>query len=220
MIINHEHERFQRAFHNELRRRNKYNGAYYYSQEICKYFIPNIKTNRNWLTIDWNGEKPFDHAIAFVHHNINIEWYADWKGKDVILVCGMPETVEKVAPYGKAIYLPLSVDVEYVKRFRTEKTKGTCFVGRRDKMTSEIPRNVDRLEGIPRDLLLSELAQYRRAFAVDRCAIEAKILGCEVLSYGYGYGVVHSPDFWQPFDSRDAAKMLQKMIDEIDDNRS
>ena len=216
MIINHNHERFMRAFQDPRRRHNKYNGAYYYSQEICKYFIPNIKTTRNWLTIDWTGEKPFDHAIAFVHHNINIHWYKEWAGLDVVLVCGMPETVPKVAPFGKAIYLPLSVDVEYVKRFKVEKTKDTCFVGRREKRNSSVPRNVDFLEGLPRPLLLKELAQYRRAYAVDRCAIEAKILGCEVLPYGYGYGVVHSPDFWRVVDSREAAEILQKRLDEID----
>ena len=216
MIINHEHERFQRAFNNPARKHNKFNGGYYYSMEICQNIIPNIQTDRNWLTIDWNGEKPFDHAIAFVHHNINIHWYADWKGKDVILVCGMPETVEKVAPYGHAIYLPLSVDVAYVEQFRREKTKNACFVGREEKKTSRVPRDVDCLEALPRPLLLHRLAQYRRAYAVDRCAIEAKILGCEIMPYGYGYGVEHGPDFLNVLDNKDVVPILQAEIDKID----
>lgn len=220
-IIDHNYPIFVRKrekwANNPVKKPNLYNGGYYYSIEIVDNIIPLVKTDRNWMTVD---VKPvtIDHCIAFVHNNIHVEWYEKWKGKDVILVCGMPETVERVKNFGKALYLPLSVDVDYVKQFKTKKTKEICFVGRKEKLRG-IPNNVDILTGMPREDLLKEVAKYKKAYAVDRCAIEAKILGCEILPYDYNYGVVHDPSFWKVFDNKDAAKMLQEMIDEIDGTR-
>lgn len=213
IIVDHTHPRIQRA--HEKRPWNRYNGGVYYSQEIAKYFIPAIKTDRNWVTMNVKS-LVVDHAIVFVHNNIHIEWYEKYKGLDVVLVCGMPETVERVKPFGKAIYLPLSVDVDYVSQFRTEKTKDVCFVGRAEKKTDRVPADVPCLEAMPRPELLAELAKFRKAYAVDRCAIECKILGTEVLQYGYGYGVEHTPDFWKVVDSREAAAMLQAELNRID----
>ena len=218
MIINHQDIRYQRILNKQtpMRLRNRHNGGYYYSVEICKNIIPYIKTDRNWMTVDLNSVT-LDHAIAFVHHNIRIEWYERWKGHDAILVCGMPETVEKVKDFGHAIYLPMSVDVEYVKQFyQPVKDKEVCFVGRHKKKNTNIPPEVPCLESIPRDQLLSELAHYKRAYAVDRCAIEAKILGVEVLDYGYDYGIHHGTDFWEIRDNKDMVPILQKEIDRID----
>ena len=215
IIVDHNHPTIKAIRSNPKFAPHKYNGAYYYSVEIGKYFIPTIKTNRNWVTINVKSLAP-RHAIVFAHNNVHLEWYKKYQGKDAILVCGMPETAERLKIYGKTIYLPLSVDVEEVARFRTDKTKDVCFCGRNEKRTSAVPDDVPSLEGMPRDMLLQELAKYRRAYAVDRCAIEAKILGCEVLNYGYNYGVQHPADFWQIIDSRDAAKMLQEALNQID----
>ena len=221
MIIDHNDPRFQALVNqqSEWRRANRWNGGVYYSMEIVQNIIPRVNTDRNWVTVDlpMHPEAFIDHSIAFVHHNINTHWYEQWRGKDVILVCGMPETVDKVKQYGKAIYLPLSVDVEYVTRFRAvRKTKDTCFVGRPVKRTKQLPAGIDYLQSMPRELLLTELAQYEKAYAVDRCAIEAKILDCEVLDYGYNYGVPHPPDFWEIIDNSEAAEMLNVMVRNID----
>ena len=215
IIIDHNHPKIRAIRNNPRFAPHKHNGAYYYSVEIGKYFIPEIKTDRNWVTINVGSEAP-EHVIVFAHNNVRLEWYEKYKGKDAILVCGMPETAERLKCYGKTIYLPLSVDVEEVAKYRTEKTENVCFVGRYEKRTDDVPNGIPCLASMPRTDLLRELAKYRKAYAVDRCAIEAKILGCEVLEYGYNYGVRHPSDFWQIIDSRDAAKMLQKMLDEID----
>ena len=55
---------------------NKYNGAYYYSKEITRFFIPTIETDRSWITIK-AGEKKADHSIVFVHNNRNFEKIQD-----------------------------------------------------------------------------------------------------------------------------------------------
>lgn len=215
MVIDHNHPYIQKVHSSPRFQRNRYNGAYYYSVEIGQFFIPTIKTDRNWVTMNVPSQL-LHHAIVFAHNNVHLEWYAKYKNADAIFVCGMPETAERLKVYGKTIYLPLSIDTEYVSQFRTEKTEEVCYVGRREKFTNDIPADITRLTGMPRPELLEALAKYRKAYAVDRCAIEAKCLGCEVIPYSYNYGVKHNADFWQVIDSRDAADMLQIELNKID----
>ncbi len=216
MVINHTYsawKRLQASFG-----RNKYNGALYYSQEICENIIPNVKTDRNWITVNIKGYGA-DHAIVFVHSNLTPKVY-DWlkRYKDLVLVCGIPETVEKVSYLGKAIYLPLSIDVDHVKQFCVpeDERSGTAFVGRESKARYEgarIPPGTDYLCNMPRDQLLRKMAHYKSVYAVGRCAIEAKALGLEVLPYDPRYP---DPDVWKVVDNKDAAEMLQTMLDDID----
>lgn len=193
---------------------NKWNGAFYYSQEIVKNIIPLVQTDRNWITVNIRGYG-CDHAIVFIHNNKHPEAY-EWlkEYKDLILVCGVPETVDKVKHIGKAIYLPLSVDVDYVAQFRTDKTKDAAFVGRPAKRRGiELPDGVDIIEGLPREEMLEQMAQYKTVYAVGRCAIEAKVLKCRLKAYDPRYPKVSK---WKVLDNKDAAKLLQEELDKID----
>lgn len=215
MIIDHTHPAYIRKWQNAGL--NQFNGAYYYSQEIVENIIPNIETSRNWITINVKGVG-CDHAIVFIHNNkypSNYEWLHYYGYKDLVLVCGIPETVEKVAHLGKAIYLPISVDVDYVKQFRVEeKTKGTAFVGRPAKRKGlTLPDDIDCLEGLPREELLKRMAEYKTVYAVGRCAIEAKILGCKLKAYDPRFPKVSR---WKILDNKDAVSMLQEELDRID----
>lgn len=213
MIIDHNH----RAYREKWSRagKNKYNGAFYYSKEIVANIIPNVKTDRNWITVNLPGHG-VDHAVVFVHNNLHPENY-DWltRYKDLVLVCGIPETVDKVKHIGRAIYLPLSIDVDAVKKFKVkEKTKDVAFVGRPAKRQGlELPAGIDCLENLPRQRMLEQLAQYKEVYAVGRCAIEAKALGCRLKAYDPRFPKVSR---WKVLDNRQAAKMLQEMLDEID----
>lgn len=212
MIISHEHYRYQRRRENAGA--NKYNGAYYYSREIVKNIIPRVETGRNWITVNL-PEAGCDHAIVFVHNNLNAERY-DWLKRydDLVLVCGIPETCEKVAHLGQAIYLPLSIDTEYVKQFGAEKTKGVAYAGRRNKRDyGNLPIGIDYLSNMPRDTLLRRMAQYEYVYAVGRTAIEARALGCTILPYDKRFP---DPSIWQVVDNREAAAMLQVELDRID----
>lgn len=212
MIIDHEHPKYREKW--DRTGVNKYNGAFYYSKEIVKYIIPNVKTDRNWITVNVQGVG-CDHAIVFIHNNKHPENY-DWLQAydDLVLVCGVESTMEKVAHLGKPIYLPLSVNVEYVEGFRAEKTREVAFVGRPSKRKGiQFPENTVFLEGMSRTRLLREMAKFRKVYAVGRCAIEARILGCEVLPYDPRYP---DPDVWKVVDAADAAKELQKKLNEID----
>lgn len=212
MIISHEHRKYIRK--SGRIGAGRFNGAFYYSQEICRYIIPSVRTDRNWVTINIPGIG-VDHAIVFIHNNLHPENY-DWLSKydDLILVCGVPETVDKVSHLGKAMYLPLSVKVSEVEKFRCKKTEEVCYVGRKGKRTDiPFPTCTHFIEGLPREQLLRRVAKYRKAYAVGRAAIEAKILDCEILPYDERFP---DPGIWQIADSSQAAEILQKQIDEVD----
>ena len=211
MNITHELEEYKRmcrTWHTRC------NGAYYYSKEICRNIMPKVKTDRHWVTIK-AGERCIDHSLVFIHNNLNPQRYKFLHYyKDLVLVCGVPGTCGKVASFGKAIYLPLSVDVEEVKKHRQPKTRELAFAGRKAKMTGfSFPEGTDFLYGMNRERLLDEMAKYKKVFAVGRTAIEAKILGCEVLPYDPRFP---DPDVWKIIDNREAAAMLQTILDKID----
>ena len=122
--------------------------------------------------------------------------------------------MDKVKDIGRAIYLPLSIDVDYVKQFRTDKTKDAAYVGRPSKKRgTDLPGGIDYLEGMKRDDLLRAMAEYKTVYAVGRCAIEAKALGCRLKAYDPRYPDVR---IWKVLDNKRAAKMLQKELDRID----
>ena len=208
MIINHEDPLYRHT--NAMMYANRYNGALYYSKEICERIIPNVRTDYNWITVNIQ-KKACNHAIVFIHNNLQPERYKWLKEyHDLILVCGIPETCEKVAYLGRTIYLPLSINVEEVRSHIRDKTKQVAYAGRPSKKTGNIPINTDCLEGLPRDELLDRMAEYKQIYAVGRTAIEAKVLGCEVLPYDPRFP---DPDRWKVIDNLEAAKMLQEELD-------
>ena len=195
----------------------RYNGAYYYSKEIVKNIIPNVETDRNWITVNIRGVG-CSHSIIFVHNNLNPALY-DWLSEfeDLVLVCGVEETCEKVEHIGKTIYLPLSIDTKYVKQFKLpkEERSGTAYAGRPSKREIDgvyFP-TCDILENLPREQLLSRMAHYEYIYAVGRTAIEAKALGCKLKAYDPRYPDVRR---WKVLDNKEAAKILQKELNIID----
>lgn len=214
MIISHESPIYQAqraklssSFHT---------GAYYYSLDIVKNIIPNVKTDRNWITI-MIEKQCLDHSIYFLHNNLYTYKYNFIKNyKDVIVVAGTPETARRCRNIARGcIYLPLSIDVHYVKQFKAKrKTKDVCYAGREHKIYSNlVPEGTDMLCGLEHDELLKQMGKYRKVYAVGRTAIEAKVLGCEVLPYDPRFP---NPEVWQILDNKDAAKILQKELDKYD----
>ena len=212
MIIDHTNPLYQRAYNSM--KDGRYTGAYYYSEEIVKNIIPNVKTDRNWVTINQVGQG-YSHSIVFIHNNVNpglYDWLKDFD--DLILVCGVPSTCAKVKHLGKPIYLPLSVDVKYVEQFKREKKYKRAFAGRITKTrNTNFQYDVPCIYGKPREELLPAIAEYEQIYAVGRTAIEAKILDCEILTYDPRFP---DPSFWRIIDNLEAARMLQELIDEID----
>lgn len=212
MIIDHNHPAYRKKWNRSGS--NRFNGAFFYSKEIVKDIIPRVNTDRNWITVNVQGTG-CDHAIVFIHNNLHPEHY-DWlkQYEDLVLVCGIPETVEKVSHLGKAIYLPLSIDVENVKQYARPKTKKAAFVGRKAKRKGmELPEDIDYIEGLPRTKLLPAMAEYEEVYAVGRTAIEAKALGCKVLPYDPRFP---DPKRWRVLDNKEAAQILQEKLNVIE----
>ena len=202
-----------------------HNGAYYYSKEIVENIIPNVETWRPWDTMGMRHLRSADHAIVFLHHCRNWDKVYGWlrRYRDQIYVCSTMPTYEWAINGGhKAIFLPLSVDVDYVKKSKTRKTKGACYAGnrwafKRKYENENIPEDVDfPPPNLPREELLKFIAPYRELYAIGRCAIEGKVLGCKIKPF---YPVYPDPDYWQILDNKDAAKILQRELDLLDSPR-
>lgn len=216
MIYNHEHPCYKKRW--RVAGNNKYNGAYYYSKDICEHIIPYIGTDRNWVTVNLpelaKTDVDLDHSIVFIHNNLQPNAY-QWlrKYKDLILVCGVPSTMEKVQFFGTPIYLPLSVNVKQIEKYkRKTKDKLVAFAGRENKLNNRVPSYVDKLTGLPRYKLLQEMSRYYEIYAVGRTAIEAKILGCEIKVYDERFP---DPKFWRVLDCYEASKILLNKLKEI-----
>lgn len=221
-IISHESEDYK--IKRSLLATGQHNGAYYYSKEIVENIIPRVKTDRPWVTVNMN--RAIDRAIVFIHSNISIEEKYSYLGdyEDLILVCSVPETMEVVAKYGTPIYVPLSVDVDYVSSFKVEqKSQQAAWAGNRwgfkeiDLMNYLPPAGVDFLTNMPRDEMLRKMATYYTVYAIGRCAIEAKILGCNVKTCDHRF-----PDssIWKVVDNKEAAKILQEELNKIDGGKN
>ena len=212
MIIDYNHPIYK-AKREKMAGFNKYNGAYYYSKDIVKYIIPRIKTDRNWVTV--RIDQATDHSIVFIHNNRNPNYYSFLRNyNDVICVCSTRHTYENMVFFGKPIYLPLSVNIKSVEKYKVKnKTKEAAFAGRRNKITNHVPSSADILTDMPQSALLKEMAKYKKIYAVGRTAIQAKVLGCEVLPYDNLYP---DPKVWKVIDCSEAANILQQELDKID----
>lgn len=200
-----------------------HNGAYYYSQEIAKNITPNVRTDRPWDTLGMRHLRSQDHAIVFLHHNLNHDKVYGWLDRyiDQVLVCSSPVTYEwaKSKVGDRAIYLPLSIDVDYVSQFKTEKTKDACYAGnlwgfKKPDIEKYVPDNVDfPPKNMPREELLKFIAPYKKVYAVGRTALEAKVLGAKIMVCDSRY-----PDtsYWEVIDNKEIAKVLQKELNRID----
>lgn len=200
----------------------KHNGAHYYAKEIEKNIIPLVKTRRHWDCLGMKFTNHFPHSIVFLHHNLSFDKTYGFLKKydDLVLVASSWITYAAAQDAGfKVIFLPLSIDVEYVKKFSTEKTKEACYAGNKWKFKEKdlakyLPKDVDFPPAdLPRKELLRFIAPYKKCYAVGRCALEAKVLGCEIGVCDHRYP---DPKFWEVLDNRDAAAILQKELDKID----
>lgn len=214
MNITHEHPLYKTR--RSKQGNGKYNGAYYYSKDIVKYIIPNVKTDRKWVTVRLEDcTENLDHSIVFIHNNRNPNYYEYLrKYKDVVCVCSQPHTYENMKFFGNPVLLPLSLDVKSVEKYKLKThDKDTAFAGRRLKLNNHVPNKADILTDMSQTELIKAMAHYKEIYAVGRTAIQAKILGCKVLPYDNMYP---DPRIWKIVDCTEAVKMLQRILNEID----
>lgn len=194
------------------------NGAYWYSKELLERVIPKIKTKRDWVLINAEHQCS-DHSIVFIHNNAHperYEWLAPYK--DLILVCSTNKTLEtmiEMYPKYHCIFIPLSIDIDYVKQFKAKrKTKKVCYYGRLEKCPEEIMEDdtIDKLGDGERDEMLKQVSKYKKVYAIGRCNLEAQALGCEVKSHQGEYEGVT----FELKDNTEIIPDLQRILNEID----
>ena len=118
-------------------------------------------------------------------------------------------------PNYHCIFIPLSIDINYVKQFKTKrKTKKVCYYGRLEKCPKDIMEDdtIDKLGEGERDEMLKQIAKYKMVYAIGRCALEAQALGCEVKSHQGEYEGVK----FELKDNTDIIHDLQRILNEID----
>lgn len=194
------------------------NGAFWYSKELYENVVPKIKTKRGWCLINVDNQCE-DDMVVFIHNNANPERY-EWLGnyKNLILVCSQPKTLNamiEMFPKFHCIYIPLSIDTKYVKQFKAKrKTKEIAYFGRLVKCPKKIKEDdkIDKICGDDREKLLKQVAKYKKVYAIGRCALEAKCLGCKVSQHEGEYQNIDFP----LLDNKDIIPELQRLLDEID----
>ena len=119
--------------------------------------------------------------------------------------------MNKVRKYGRTIYLPLSIDIDYVRGYREPKTKEICYAGRANKIHKDkVPQGVEFLQNRTHPDMLRELSRYKKVYAVGLAALEAKALDCKILPYDPRFP---DPDVWVLRDIKDMVPELQKKLD-------
>lgn len=195
-----------------------HNGAHYYAKEIEELILPHIDADVFVVTTGGTVQpkKVPDGCVFVCHHNIMpVETYKGFLGRGILWVCSKQSTVEKLEKAGeKAVYIPLSIDTQYVEKFKTEKTRDIAFVGNfwgfKENYLEALPNHIHQVGGLPRQRLLEEMAKYRRVIAEGRCNMEAQVLGCEVELPQYERDFDAIPR--EVLDSRDAIPLWRKTL--------
>ena len=217
-IHNRDYQAYRKAYS-----KGSFNGAYFYAKEIEENIIPLVNTDYNWDLLGMRMTGHMDHSLIFIHHNIDMDTVYSWLDKyhDIILIVSQQHVFTWAVEHGyKAILLPLSIVVGYVERFKSKKKFGACYAGNRwtfkRKDEEKIPKGVDfPPSNLPREELLKFIAPYKQCYAIGRCAMEAKVLGCEILPFYWRYP---DPSHWKILDNVDAARMLQHALELIEED--
>lgn len=164
------------------------NGAYWYSKEIEDIILPHIDRKIFIVTAGaklYNAFEIIDNAVVVCHDNRSPKnSYGSLFNKNILWICSKHSTVKLMESYGeRAAYVPLSINAEYVKTFKTKKTKDTAFVGNswgfKRSYLNSLPKDITQLSNLERDDMLREMAKYKKVIAEGRCLMEAQVLGCD-----------------------------------------
>ena len=204
----------------------KENGAYYYSKEIEENILPELGFDMFFITTGaalYSPREIPDGTIVICHDNRSTKQsYGRLFGKGIIWVCSKHSTVKTLEGYGeRAVYVPLSIDTEYVKQFKRKKTKDTAYVGNawafKREYLNALPIDIEQLSGMPRVKLLKEMAKYKRVIAEGRVLMEAQILGCKTEVPKYDG---HESVYVEALDNREALKYWREALEPIEEEQS
>lgn len=197
------------------------NGAYWYSKEIEDIILPELDSDAVVVTVAASLYGPNDipsGSVIVCHDNRYTEQsYGNHFGNNHLWICSKESTVKTLKGYGEnAVYVPLSIDTRYVKKFITDKTKDTAYVGNpwgfKKEYLESLPPNIKQLGGMERDVLLRKMAEYKNVIAEGRCLMEAQVLGAKTSVPEYKE---HEAVFVKALDSLAAVKHWQKAFKKV-----
>lgn len=208
------------------RKYGKENGAYYYSKEIEDNILPEIEADVLIVTAGaalYTAIELPDGCVVVCHDNRSTQQsYGRLFGKGIVWVCSKHSTVETLEGYGeRAVYIPLSIDTKYVKKFKRKKTKDTAYVGnawdfKRDYLNS-LPVDIEQLSDMSREKLLKEMSKYKNVIAEGRVLMEAQILGCKTEVPKYDG---HESVYVEALDNRETIPEWGKLLEAVDEEQS
>ena len=216
----------------------KTNGAYTYSQEIVKYQVPVLeKLLKDKHAFVFTVGHSFDYKLTGHPIVINYLHEAFPREKDRIVrsitrnntphiwITGRyKDSLIIKQYYGKCIFLPMSIDADYVRSFATDKPKFTdriiffgntyfnkratepmlrAFFKKLNIKVDSIANNIYTPEGekpilLTREAVLRVLSHYKYGIGSEKCALEMYALGLKVLLSGEKFcGIITNEEDFQ-----------------------
>jgi hypothetical protein len=202
--------------------RNHYGGAKTYSEDLLKYQIPKWKKvlgkndiistcpppdrtqiSGTYRTFIWYLHKyPKKNSIGNLQDSLN---HSKIQFDNLIIIASYKEYVKHLVKRGfKAVFIPMSIDVEYIQKFKSKDKKGIVYFGNLYPSKIETYRQIKfglRSLGISIDTLSKGsfngikqinpgkntyefISKYKYGIGVGRCALEMWALGLKVLISG------------------------------------
>lgn len=176
-------------------RHSRTNGAFTYSQDICKWHLP---VWRHLLgsddTVATCGKVP-DATVQYVHERTHI----DLSSRTKLFVTTYRDLADVLGSRG--LWLPNTIDADALPAAQPK--RDWVYYG---NIVGHKRTAFDRLYGIGFDVVagisdqqvaLQRVAQYRYGIGVGRCALEMMAMGLKVLLFGKDFGgiILSEDDF-------------------------
>lgn len=169
-------------------RLSRTNGAFTYSQDICKWHLPIWRQLLGPSDTIATCGKVQDATVQYVHERT----HADLSGRTKLFVTTYRDLADALGTRG--LWIPNTIDASVVPIHRP--VKNWVYYGNliKHKRTA-----FDKLTGVQFDIVagvrnqqaaLQEVARYRYGIGVGRCALEMMAIGLKVLLFGKDFGGV------------------------------
>lgn len=182
IVFDHNHPEWQARYN----RHGRVNGAFTYSQDICKWHLPIWKRLLGPDdTVATCGKVP-DATVQYLHERAHVEL----SRRTRLFVTTYRDLADALGPRG--LWIPNTIDAATLPPFQPQ--KDWVYYG---NIVGLKQASFDRLAGIRFDTVagvgdqqkaLRQVSQYRYGIGVGRCALEMMTMGLKVLIFGKDFG--------------------------------
>jgi hypothetical protein len=191
-VIDHHHPDWQARYH----RHSRVNGAFTYSQDICKWHLP---VWRQLLGLDDTiatcGKVP-GATVQYLHERTHV----DLSSRTKLFVTTYRDLADVLGVRG--LWLPNTIDASIIPVNRPEKDwvyYGNIIKQKQTGFDSLSGLRFDIVAGVgDQQIALQRVAEYRYGIGVGRCALEMMSMGLKVMIFGKDFGgIVRSESDFQ-----------------------